>query len=305
MPALLVLYFIVALTYAALCGILGKAYHPLIAYLICALALTPGLALALIGGRILGLWEWRRLWPPTPPETKAALASVLILTVSTLMYLSPQSMIAILIAQAGCLCLPVIIRQKETGGSVARRDNLLSFVLVALSIGAVILSILHKPLTVAFLPVVYGLLKTLGYWFKISACDKGKAKRSAQDTADFLAAEQVLVSLSALAVAAVFAIAAMQSGVGHGGKAFAFDWRLWTIGFTSLGMGLLGTRIMLDVKPTSLTFPAYKMVGLLAALGASVARGELTLRADCWPGWTAASLACVVIWLSRPGAATK
>ena len=49
---------------------------------------------------------------PTGPETRAALSSSVILTASTLMYLMPKSMIAILVAQAGCLCpsSPVLSR---------------------------------------------------------------------------------------------------------------------------------------------------------------------------------------------------
>ena len=84
MPALLSAYFVAALCYSILCGMLGKSYHPLSAYLIYALALTPGLITALIVGRFTQLWQWRRVWPPNRDETLAAVSSTIILTASTI-----------------------------------------------------------------------------------------------------------------------------------------------------------------------------------------------------------------------------
>lgn len=288
LAALLAPYFLASLAYSILCGTLGRAYHPLAAFQVYVLGLVPFLVASLIGGRITRLWSWRRTWPPTGPETRAALSSVVILTASTLMYLSAQSMIAILVAQAGCLLL------------VARFSRPHTVALAALSVGAVALSVTGKPLSLAVLPVCLGVAKTLGYLVKIRSVEGAKTGEGAAQAGgagvagqelvspdDFLAAEQVLISLVALGVAALASHSVPPAPL--------TDWRLWAISASSLGMGLLGTRIMLRREELGVTFPAYRMASLVAAFGASVSRGELTLEWAQWPRWSAALLACLVV----------
>ena len=302
MPALLLAYFVSALCYSILCGMLGKSYHPAVAYMVYALALTPGLGVALIVGRFTQLWQWRRLWPPNRDETRAAIASTIILTASTLMFLSPQSLIAVFLSQAGCLLL------------VARFSSPSSVALAGISMVAVVLSIVHKPILVAALPIGLGMIKLLGYAIKIRSVNSSKSpggggSSPGSPTAranpdDFLAAEQVLISVLALAVAGVFGVASLQLGVtAHG--AFLLDWRLWAMSASSLGMGLLGTRILQrgSRETTSFTFPAYRMMSVLAALGAAWTRGELRFQVEHWTNWTAALLACITIVLASRSAA--
>jgi hypothetical protein len=305
MPALLSAYFVAALCYSVLCGMLGKSYHPLSAYLVYALALTPGLITALMVGRATQLWQWRRVWPPNRDETWAAVSSTIILTASTLMFLSPQSLIAVFLSQAGCLLL------------VARFSSPSSMILAGISMIAVGLSILHKPILVAVLPISLGLLKMLGYGIKIASVNSAKGGQRSTDTAtttkhnpdDFLAAEQVLISVLALAVAGVFGIISLQLNIvpPTGEGSFLLDWRLWAMSASSLGMGLLGTRIMLrgTQETTSYSFPAYRMMSLLAALGAAWVRGELRFRVEHWTNWTAALLACITIVIASRSAAAS
>ena len=301
MPALLSAYFVAALCYSILCGMLGKSYHPLSAYLIYALALTPGLITALVAGRLTQLWQWRRVWPPNRDETLAAVSSTIILTASTLMFLSPQSLIAVFLSQAGCLLL------------VARFSSPSSMLVAGISMVAVGLSVLHKPFLVAALPIGLGLLKMLGYGIKIGSVnaakgptESGKTKHSPDD---FLAAEQVLISVLALAVAGVFGIVALQLNITPPTKQgpFLLYWRLWAMSAASLGMGLFSTRIMLrgTRETTSYSFPAYRMMSLLAALGAAWVRGELRFQAEYWANWTAALLACITIVLASRSAAAS
>lgn len=303
MPALLSAYFVAALCYSVLCGMLGKSYHPLSAYLIYALALTPGLITALMVGKVTQLWQWRRVWPPNRDETWAAVSSTIILTASTLMFLSPQSLIAVFLSQAGCLLL------------VARFSSPSSMILAAISMVAVGLSILHKPILVAVLPISLGLLKMVGYGIKIASVNSAKGGQRATATTakhnpdDFLAAEQVLISVLALAVAGVFGIVSLQLNIvpPTGQGSFLLDWRLWAMSASSLGMGLLGTRIMLrgTQETTSYSFPAYRMMSLLAALGAAWVRGELRFQVEHWTNWTAALLACITIVIASRSAAAS
>lgn len=301
MPALLSAYFVAALCYSILCGMLGKSYHPLSAYLIYALALTPGLITALVAGRLTQLWQWQRVWPPNRDETLAAVSSTIILTASTLMLLSPQSLIAVFLSQAGCLLL------------VARFSSPSSMLIAGISMVAVGLSILHKPFLVLVLPIGLGLLKMFGYGIKIGSVNAAKGPTESGKTKhnpdDFLAAEQVLISVLALAVAGVFGIVALQLNITPPTKqgSFLLDWRLWAMSASSLGMGLLGTRIMLrgTRETTSYSFPAYRMMSLLAALGAAWVRGEIRFQAEYWANWTAALLACITIVLASRSAAAS
>jgi hypothetical protein len=74
--SLLLAYVAVAFSYYTLCGLVGRAYHPLAAYQVYALSCAAAFAVALWGGRRSGVWPWRRLWPATTSELLAAVASV-------------------------------------------------------------------------------------------------------------------------------------------------------------------------------------------------------------------------------------
>lgn len=356
----LALYFACSAAYACTCGLLGRSYGPLAAYQTYTLACSAALVLALAGGRLTGLWQWRKLWPPSMAASKAAVASVMILTASTLALLSPSSLLAIVAGKAGRLAL------------VARVSPPSALVLPLLGMIAAVLAAWTKPPIAAVLPLALAGLYVAGYWVKLRAVAESKrtpgydleliegtkdANRSTpavghvmgvpcnhcgtlthtsdgtlprcadcgphlsletmsqkelawraigkggdvlivpqadpERPEDFLAAEQFLVALGALGIASLMAH--------HVTPAALSDWRLWLLGATSLGAGLIGTRIMLRAEPSSVTFPAYSMASLLAALCASWARGELRWAWVCWPSIAAAALACVVVWASSGG----
>ncbi len=358
----LALYFACSAAYAFTCGLLGRSYGPLAAYQTYTLACSAALVLALVGGRLTGLWKWRKLWPPSMAASKAALASVMILTASTLALLSPSSLLAIVAGKAGRLAL------------VARMSPPSALVLPLLGMIAAVLAAWTKPPIAAVLPLALAGLYVAGYWVKLRAVTEAKqsapeydleliegANRSApavghvmgvpcthcgmlthtsdgtlprcadcgphlkladmsdiqrrefdraieqmkssnvliipqanlERPEDFLAAEQFLVALGALGIASLMAHRVTPAALS--------DWRLWLLGATSLGAGLIGTRIMLRAEPSSVTFPAYSMASLLAALCASWARGELRWAWVCWPSIAAAVLACVVVWASSGG----
>ena len=340
----LALYFACSAAYAFTCGLLGRSYGPLAAYQTYTLACSVALVLALAGGRLTGLWQWRKLWPPSMTASKAALASVMILTASTLALLSPSSLLAIVAGKAGRLAL------------VARVSPPSALVLPLLGMIAAVLAAWTKPPIAAVLPLALAGLYVAGYWVKLRAVAEAKqsapgydleliegANRSApavghvigvpcnhcgtlthtsdgtlpryadcavleqmksgnvlivpqvdpERPEDFLAAEQFLVALGALGIASLMAHRVTPAALS--------DWRLWLLGATSLGAGLIGTRIMLRAEPSSVTFPAYSMASLLAALCASWVRGELRWAWSCWPSIAAAALACVVVWASSGG----
>jgi hypothetical protein len=58
-------------------------------------------------------------------------------------------------------------------------------------------------------------------------------------------------------------------------------------------------------ETTSYSFPAYRMMSLLAALGAAWVRGELRFRVEHWTNWTAALLACITIVIASRSAAAS
>ena len=298
--ALLALYFVCALSYSLICGLLGRSYSPLAAFQVYSLALAPALVASMLVGRATGVWRWRRAWPPTAPETRAAAASVVILTASTLMYLSAQSLVAVLVAQAGCLLL------------VVRWDRPHTIALCVTSFAAVTFSVAGKPQSLSWtgfvIPVALGIAKTAGYYLKIGSVESAKSGEGASQASvtagqvsvatarsndrivspdDFLAAEQVLVSILALVVGALASH--------HSPPAPLVDWRLWAVAAASLGMGLFGTRIMLRREELGVTFPAYRMASLVAAFGAALSRGELRWDGAHWPSWIACLLACGVV----------
>lgn len=272
MPALLCCYFLVSLVYAFVCGRLGHSYAALAGYQSYAIACSAALLPALIGGRLAGVWRWRKLWPPSPTATRAALASVVIMTASTLSLLSPSSLLAVVASKAGCLLL------------VAQVSPISALALPGLAMVAVVLAAATKPPTAAALPLAFAALYVLGYWLKLGAVARSK---EVERPGDFLAAEQVLVALGSLAVAAVMSHFAPPAPM--------TDWRIWVVGGASLAAGLLGTALMLRRELPAITFPAYKAAGLLAALGASAARGELRWAWKCWPSIAAAGLALLVV----------
>lgn len=327
----LAIYFVCSLTYAFTAGRLGHSYGPLATYQTYAAATAVALVLSLIGGRLSGLWKWRAVWPPSAAASKAGLASVLIMTASTLALLSPSSLLSIVAGKAGRLLL------------VARVSSLSAMVLPGLGIVAVVLAAWTKPPIAAVLPLLLAGVYVLGYWIKLRAVADVKEAQpqydlqiveasgakaghvlgepkltienmSMSDRAsftksllalrsgstiilpqaapkeppeDFLAAEQALVAICALAIASLMAH--------HVNPAPITNWRLWLLGAASLGAGLIGTRIMLRKEESAITFPAYSMASLLASLGASWARGELRWAWASWPMIAAAVLALVVV----------
>lgn len=245
MIRVLVPYFVASLVFSFLCGAVGRAYHPLAAFQVYALGCACCLVLALLGGRLLGVWRWRRLFPPTAAEALTAASSVLVLSASTLALLLPGSITAAIAMRAGALLL------------VASRRALL---LPLLAAAAAALSACSLPAAAAPLPIALAGLYVLGYWGKL------RATRDAPAAADFLAAEQVVVGLLCLAVGGLFSHAHAPAPLS--------DVRLWGVSAASTAAGLLGTRLLLRAEPASLTFTAYKMTGLLAAAAATLARGE-------------------------------
>lgn len=262
MIRVLVPYFLASLTFSLLCGVVGRSYHPLAAFQVYAAGCAACLVLALLGGRLLGVWRWRRLFPPTAPEALTAASSVLILTVSTLALMLPGSLTAAIAMRAGALLL------------VASRRAIL---LPLLAAAAAALSACSLPAAAAPLPLGLAALYVLGYFLKL------RATRGAPPAADFLAAEQVVVGLLVLAVGGLLSHAQAPAPLS--------DLRLWGISAASTAAGLLGTRLLLRAEPASLTFSAYKATGLLAAAAATLARGE-----RLGPGsWVAFALAVAVV----------
>ena len=132
------------------------------------------------------------------------MSSTIILTASTLMFLSPQSLIAVFLSQAGCLLLVARFSSLKHAGLPESRwsPSGCRFCI--------------NPSSSA-IPIGLGLLKMLGYGIKIGSVnaakgptESGKTKHSPDD---FLAAEQVLISVLALAVAGVFGIVALQLNI--------------------------------------------------------------------------------------------
>jgi len=260
--SLLLGYFLVSFCYASLCGLVGKSYHPLASYQVYAMGCAVVLAGYLTIGRLTSAWQWSRLWPPTKPEAVGAFGSLIVLTCSTLILMSPDSLVPIVIKQAGCLLL------------VAQ-----SPLLPVLAIISVLLSAWHKPVVLMLTPIALALLCALGYKLKLWARDNRDTNR-----ADFLAVSEVLTVALTLLLSGVFAQVVPSAPVS--------DWRLWALAGMSLAAGVIGTRIVLRTEPTSLTFPAYRMASLIAALGASFVRGEhLGLT-----GWLAVILAAGVVF---------
>jgi hypothetical protein len=262
----LVPYFLASLVFSLLCGAVGRSFHPLAAFQVYALGCACCLVLALLGGRLLGVWRWRRLFPPTAAEAITAASSVLILTASTLAMLAPASLTSAVVMRAGALLL------------VASRRALL-LPLLAAAAAALSACSLHA-LEAAPVPLGLAAVYVAGYWLKLYAT------RGAPAAADFLAAEQVVVGLLCLAVGGLFSHVTAPAPLA--------DPRLWGVAAASTAAGLLGTRLLLRAEPASITFSAYKSTGLLAAAAATLARGE-----RLGPGsWVAFGLALVVIFLA-------
>ena len=327
----LAIYFICSLTYAFTAGRLGHSYGPLATYQTYAVATAVALVLALIGGRLSGIWKWRAVWPPSVAASKAALASVLIMTASTLALLSPSSLLSIVAGKAGRLLL------------VARVSSLSAMVLPGLGIVAVVLAAWTKPPIAAVLPLLLAGVYVLGYWIKLRAVADVKEAQLQYDlqlveaqsvahakvghvrpwlvledsraTSKQITAaieqmkagstiilpqpttkespEDFLAAEQALVAICALVIASLMAH--HVSPAPITNWRLWLLGAASLGAGLIGTRIMLRKEESAITFPAYSMASLLASLGASWVRGELRWAWASWPMIAAAVLALVVV----------
>jgi hypothetical protein len=263
-------YAPVAFTFSFLCGLLGHSYHPLAAYQVYALAMPCWFALGVL------LFRPTRLWPPTKTESLSAVASNIILTSESLALMLPSSVLTVVAAKAGCLLLP---------DPFDKRPAWKRYGLAGLTIMAIIMASLNKPLRLLLLPALLALAYVGGYGIKLHVCRQVKQDNAAKG--GFLSAGQVLVLAITLSLASLFSHAQPSAPLR--------DWRLWAVALASLSCGLLGTRLMLHKTRQGVAFPAYRALSLICALGASAARGE----ALHWSGWLAVVLgAIVVLWAS-------
>ena len=250
LAVLLVCYAFASFCYSALCGHLGRSAHPLGAYQVYAVACGVWFAIGCV------VFRPQRLWPPTKKESLSAVAGVTILTSETLALLMPSSLLTVIAGKAGCLLLP----DKTDTRPLWQRWGL-----AGLTILAVVLASLGKPLRVMLLPLCLATLYTAGHALNLHAVKMAKGGAHSEKTG-FIAAKQVLVVLLTLA---------LSSGFSHfQPSAPMTDWRLWVLGLASLCAGLLGTRIILHRTRQGVVFPAYRATSLLCALGAGAARGE-------------------------------
>lgn len=272
---LLFCYAIASFTFSLLCGMLGKSSHPLGAYQVYALAMPVWFA---VGVGLYGLIKKQvpRLWPPTMAETRAAFASVLILTAETLALLMPQSLIAIVAGKGGCLLLP-----DPTDHRPIHRKLVLASVVIL----AVFLASLNKSWRLLPIPLLLAALYMFGFHLKNGAVRM--AKDETQSKTGFIAAGQVVV------LGLVLTLSGFFGRVTH--SAPLSDYRLWLVAAASFACGVIGTRLMLHKTKQAIVFPAYRAMSLCCALGASAARGERLYLS----GWLAVALALgVVLWAS-------
>lgn len=256
--SLLLCYAVASFAYSALCGHLGRSAHPLGAYQVYAVACGFWFVVCCAVARP------QRLWPPTKKESLSAVASVTILTSETLALLMPSSLLTVITGKAGCLLLP---------DRTDARPAWQRWGLAGLTILAVVLASLGKPLRVMLLPLCLAALYTVGHALNLHAVRMAKGAAHGEKTS-FIAAKQVLVVLLTLAVSAGFSHFQPSAPM--------TDWRLWLLGLASLCAGLLGTRIILHRTRQGVAFPAYRATSLLCALGASATRGEkVSIAAVC------------------------
>jgi len=292
---LLLPYIVCSFSYAFLCGVIGRTYDPLSAFSVYAV----GCLVSFIGS---ALWyRPKRIWPPTRDESLAAVASTLILTSSTLSLLLPQSLLAVVTSKSGALLIPSarhfrLVRQiplRMLPAYVVRRLSL-----PLLAILAVVLSAWRKPLVLIAVPFCLACVYVTGYALKLKSVKMAKITLQPRTKNEFVVAEQLVVAVVTLAIAALFdQYRRLVPGSGH--AATLADWRLWAVAAASYGGGFIGTQLVLHSTPQTIVFPAYRAASLLCALGASAARGELHWKRAYWSDWSALAVALVVVlWAS-------
>lgn len=277
--SLLLFYAFCSFTYSLLCGLLGRAYHPLSAFQVYAIAIPFWYFLLLILHRLTSPSQSIRMWPPTKKEVLSGVAATIILTSETLALLSPSSIVAIVAGKGGCLAFP---------DPLDRRPWYKKMRLAFVAFTATLLASLQKPWHALALPLILACFYVVGQRLKLRSVRLAKGDPAA--SSGFFGAGQIVVISTTLTLALLFHQFKPAADFG--------DLRLWFIALGSLGCGLLGLRLVLHRTPEGVVFPAYRAASLFCALGASAARGE----ALHWSGWAAVALAAgVVLWASAEG----
>ncbi len=288
---LLLCYAPVTFCYAFLCGVLGQAYDPLGTYEVYAVGCFFAFLLS------AAIYRPKRFWPPTTEESLAALSSTVILTSSTFSLLLPQSLVAVVASKSGALLLPSLKHFWQFPKHLTLEFFRKHLALPSLAVVAVLFSAWRKPLQVMLLPLSLALVYVLGYSLKLYAVRLAKGSSNAK-RAEFLIAEQLVVAVVTLAIAALlhqYRLVFPDSRP----SATVLDWRLWAVAFASYGGGFIGTLLVLHSTPQTVVFPAYRAASLLCALGASAARGELQWSWRFWSDFAAIGTALIVVlWAS-------
>lgn len=271
--SLLLAYTVCSLSYYLLLGLVGKAYHPLAAFQVYAIALPVWFMVGCVALRK----HLPRMWPPTKHEFLSAIGAVIILTSETVALLMPSSLVAIVAGKGGCLAFPDPTDTRPWHKKMR---------LAALALIATTLASLHKPLRTLAIPLILACFYVFGHRLVLRAVRLAKGDSAAKP--GFFGAGQLVVNI----ITPLIALSLFNAG--YEPASFA-DWRLWFVALASLGCGLIGLRIKLHRTSEGIVFPAYRAASLCCALGASAARGE-SLH---WSGWCAVALALgVVLWAS-------
>lgn len=285
--------------YAFLCGILGQTYDPLGTYEVYAVGCFAAFLCSTV------IYRPKRIWPPTRDESFAALSSTTILTSATFSLLLPESLLAVVASKSGALLMPCLRHFRRFPRLLWRRPQMAlayfrkRLALPSLAVMAVLLSAWRKPLHVMILPLSLAALYIFGYALKLYAVRQAKGSSSAR-RGEFIIAEQLIVAVVTLAIAAVIhQYRLVVPDIKLRPIATVVDWRLWLVAFASYGGGFIGTLLVLHSTPQTIVFPAYRASSLLCALGASAARGELKWQKSYWSSWLAIVTALVVVlWAS-------
>jgi hypothetical protein len=276
---ILAVYAACSLLYALLCQAGG--YHPLAAFPVYLTACAVFIPAVMRIGRRMGVWKWQDELPRRAPRRNAVMtarATLGIITSSTLALLVPNSVGAILSAKVGCLMLT----------SRARRWRILIGGTVA-----VVLSAIGKPI----LASVLGILLGIGYVYSYKVKLQNAKPDPDQSRAQFLAMSQrqagylVALTIPVWVLVAYLFVPASVVTAQHGSVIPWTDPLLWIAGAASTLMGVLGTGIIIRPEPHSLTFPAYRMTSLLAALASQVLLGRAS-----WNTYVAAAIAFWVVY---------
>lgn len=293
LAALLLFYIFCSFSYAFLCGVIGRQYDPLGAFAVYAVGCLASFLISAI------YYKPRRIWPPTRDESIAALSSTMILTFATLSLLLPQSLLAVVTSKAGALSVPSIRHFRRLTRFPSIRYIKRYLALPVLAAVAVVLSAWRKPLSIVVLPLLLAFGYIVGYALKLHAVKTAKRMKSQKEKDEFVVAEQLVVAVVTLAIAALLMQYRLVVPSANQHIATLLDWRLWAVAAASYGGGFIGTQLVLHSTPQNVVFPAYRAASLMCALGASVARGELHWRRDYWSDWSAIAVALVVVlWAS-------